>query len=90
MKSIEGYIICITGIHEEAAEADVIDEFTEFGKVRNIHMNTDRQTGYVKGYAFIEYESINEAQEAIANMNKQDFMGKEILVDFAFKRPPSE
>ena len=76
MKSIEGYIICVTGLHEETQEMELVDEFSEFGKVRNIHMNTDRQTGYVKGYAFLEYESINEAQDAINNMNKQEFMGK--------------
>ena len=51
-------------------------------------MNLDRQTGYVKGYAFIEFETIKEAHQAIQNMNGSEFMGKQIKVDFAFKKAP--
>ena len=42
IKSIEGYILCITGLHDETQEEDLTDEFSEYGKVRNCHMNTDR------------------------------------------------
>ena len=61
IKSIEGFILCVTGLHEETQEDDLLDEFGEFGKVLNCHMNVDRQTGYVKGYAFLGYETLREA-----------------------------
>ena len=62
IKSIEGFTLIVTGLHEETQEDDILDEFNEYGKVKNLHMNLDRQTGYVKGYAFLEFESLKEAE----------------------------
>lgn len=39
---------------------------------------------YFQGYALIEYESKDEAAEAIERMNGQEFLGKTLTVDWAF------
>ena len=39
IKSIEGFIICVTGLHKEITQDDLLDEFEKFGKISNIHMN---------------------------------------------------
>ena len=82
--AVEGWIIFVTGVHEEASEDDVLDSFAEFGKVRGINLNLDRKTGFAKGYAMIEYELKKEAEAAIAGMDGKALLGKEVNVSFAF------
>lgn len=50
---MEGWVIFVAGLNEEVTEEEVEDKFADFGKIREVRMNLDHQTGYVKVLIFL-------------------------------------
>ena len=57
--------------------------FAEYGVVVSASVITDRDTNRSKGFGFIEMETDQEAQAAIAGLNGKEVDGRTIVVNVA-------
>lgn len=87
VKSAEGWVVFVSGLHGESQEDDILDAFSDHGHVKQVKLNFERKTGLGKGYALVEFERRTEAQDCINKMHGKEFMGSTISVHWAFVKP---
>lgn len=61
--------------------------FSSFGTVESVKIITDRDTGYSKGFGFVEMSSDEEAANAITGTNGREFDGRQLKVNEAMDKP---
>ena len=61
--------------------------FTPFGNIVTAKVIKDRMTGLSKGYGFVKYSELSQANQAIASMNGYQLEGRVIAVRVAGKPP---
>lgn len=72
----------VGGLPFEVKEIDLAKLFIEFGNISTIKVVRDRQTRKCKGYAFIEMEQEEAADQAIAQLNnKFEYEGRILSVN---------
>jgi cold-inducible RNA-binding protein len=72
----------------DAVEDDLQELFGKAGTVSEVAVMRDRFTGRARGFAFVTMSSSEEAQEAIRQLEGQEFMGRPLKVNIA--RPKEE
>jgi RNA recognition motif-containing protein len=72
----------------DVTREELIEAFGVAGKVKDAKVPTDRETGRPRGFAFVEFETDDEAQKSIALLNGKDLKGRALRVNEAENRPP--
>ena len=72
----------------DAVEDDLQELFSKAGTVTEVAVMRDRFTGRARGFAFVTMSTPEEAQEAIRQLENQEFMGRPLKVNIA--RPKEE
>ncbi|MBM3801428.1 MAG: RNA-binding protein [Acidimicrobiia bacterium] len=70
------------------SEDDLRDLFTQAGTVKSATLIRDRDTGRSKGFAFVEMETQQEAENAIKQFHNSQFQDRSLTVNMA--RPREE
>merc|ERR1719450_1983513 len=79
----EGPCLFVRALNFKVRNKQLRKEFEPFGKITNCRVNK-------KGYAFVEYETVDEAKKAKDEMNGKEIEGKAVEIFFAEKREKKE
>lgn len=69
-------------------EQDLHAYFSQIGNVTSVTIMVDRETGKSRGFAFVEFETAEEANRAVEQLNNKEFQGRALTVNLA--RPKEE
>jgi RNA recognition motif-containing protein len=78
--------IYVGNLNYEVSPEDLSEVFSEYGKVKRVHLPTDRETGRKRGFGFVEMETETEEDKAIETLDGAEWMGREIKVNKARPR----
>ncbi len=78
--------VYVANLPFNATEVDIKTLFSKAGDVMRVRLVQDRQTGQPRGIAFVEMSTQWEGRKAVSMFNRQDFMGKNLLVKEAAEK----
>ncbi|TAF94921.1 MAG: RNA-binding protein [Cytophagia bacterium] len=83
--------IYVANVNYKTTDDQLRELFEEFGEVTSARIINDKFTGQSRGFGFVEMATDTEAQQAINELNGNEFMGKVLVVNEARareERPP--
>jgi RNA recognition motif-containing protein len=78
--------IYVGNLPYQATEEAVGEIFAEYGTVKRVQLPTDRETGRMRGFGFIEMSSEAEELAAIDALDGAEWMGRDLKVNKAKPR----
>ena len=78
--------IYVGNLSYRATEADLKAVFADYGEVKRVVLPTDRETGRMRGFAFVEMEEDAQEDAAITELDGAEWMGRQLRVNKAKPR----
>ncbi|MGB7412635.1 MAG: RNA-binding protein [Thermosynechococcaceae cyanobacterium] len=76
----------IGNLSYQVAEQDIQEVLSEYGQIRRLNLPTDRETGRMRGFAFVEMADDTQEDAAIDDLNGAEWMGRSLKVNKAKPR----
>ncbi len=78
--------IYVGNLSYRATEADLKEVFSEYGEVKRVVLPTDRETGRMRGFAFVEMSEDSQEDTAITELDGAEWMERQLRVNKAKPR----
>ncbi|MBE9223562.1 RNA-binding protein [Cyanobacterium stanieri LEGE 03274] len=78
--------IYVGNLSYSVSKDDLNEVFAEYGTVTRVHIPTDRETGRMRGFAFVEMENETQEDAAIEALDGAEWMSRELKVNKARPR----
>ncbi|XP_039534922.1 transformer-2 protein homolog alpha isoform X2 [Pimephales promelas] len=78
----------VFGLSLYTTERDLREVFSRYGPLAGVNVVYDQRTGRSRGFAFVYYERIDDAKEAMERANGMELDGRRIRVDYSITKRP--
>ncbi|MEK0179202.1 MAG: RNA-binding protein [Oscillatoriales cyanobacterium] len=78
--------IYVGNLAYQVTQEDLNTVFAEYGTVKRVQLPTDRETGKMRGFAFVEMGTEAEETAAIEALDGAEWMGRDLKVNKAKPR----
>ena len=75
--------IYVGNLPYQATEDDLREVFAEYGSIKRVSVPADRETGRMRGFAFVEMAEDTQEDAAIEKLNGTDWMGRPLRLNKA-------
>jgi RNA recognition motif-containing protein len=78
--------VYVGNLSYDVTEDDLSQIFAEYGTVKRVQLPTDRETGRLRGFGFVEMAADAEEDAAIEALDGAEWMGRDLKVNKAKPR----
>jgi RNA recognition motif-containing protein len=78
--------IYVGNLSYDVTDEDLTAVFAEYGTVKRVQLPTDRETGRMRGFGFVEMGAESEEAAAIEALDGAEWMGRDLKVNKAKPR----
>ncbi|MDX2096897.1 MAG: RNA-binding protein [Leptolyngbyaceae cyanobacterium bins.59] len=78
--------IYVGNLSYQVTQEDLSEVFAEYGTVKRVQLPTDRETGRMRGFGFVEMATDAEEAAAIEALDGAEWMGRDLKVNKAKPR----
>lgn len=79
-------VLFVGNLSWSADENSLWDVFAEYGDVKSVRVPTDRESGKVKGFAYVEFSDMEASKKAFAGAQGMELQGRALRLDYSQPR----